>query len=125
MTEVSQRLLPAGRATAPALALVCALTTLPDAALSQSLEGLTWSAQKCVLYDSALTEALQMLGRGGIRDDFLARNAEFIAGGCQANTNICPETAREVDLVNLLTVMTMNEGMASTFVPFGCPDGAG
>ncbi len=106
----------------PALALICGAAYFPAAAQTQSLEGLSWGAQKCVLYESAVIDALQMLGRSGIRDEFLARNTEFIENGCVANDTICPETAREVDLVNLLTVMTMNEGMASTFVPFDCAD---
>ena len=109
------------RVCAPALAFACGVACLPSGALPQNGEGLTWSAQKCVLYEDAVGDALQILGRDGIREDFLARNAAFIAGGCSGQGDICPQTAQEFELVDLLTVMTMNEGMASTFVPFGCP----
>lgn len=34
--------------------------------------------------------------------------------------DVCPVTEAELELANLLTIMTMNEGMASTFVPFKC-----
>lgn len=117
-------LMPPAPVFAPVIAPVIALgiTIAPVAGLAQSQDGLSWSAQKCVLYESAVGDALQMLGRAGIREGFLEQNARFIAGGCVADADICPKTAREFDLVNLLTVMTMNEGMASTFVPFACTE---
>lgn len=87
---------------------------------AQDLKGLTWSEQKCVLYDRAVTAALGFQGLDGLRKEFLSKNQSFIDAGCQAPANVCPVTDAEIELANLLTIMTMNEGMASTFVPFKC-----
>lgn len=88
---------------------------------AQDLEGLTWPEQKCVLHDRAVDAALAHLGQDGLTEEFLTDNRAFIENGCQTPGNVCPRTDAEFKLVNLLTVMTMNEGMASTFVPFRCP----
>jgi hypothetical protein len=87
---------------------------------AQDLEGLTWSEQKCVLYVRAVEAALGFQGPDGLREEFLSENQSFIDGGCQTPGNVCPITDAEIELANLLTIMTMNEGMASTFVPFSC-----
>jgi hypothetical protein len=81
-----------------------------------------WSLRKCALYAQAVQDALAALGPEGIRPRFLEENKAFIASGCHAPARICAETPQEYALADLLTVMTMNEGMASTFVPFGCND---
>lgn len=101
-----------------ALAVLSCLALPLDA---QSLEGLTWSEQKCVLYDSFFKDALGFQGLDDLREVFLAENHAFIDGGCQSSGRVCPITDAELEFANLLTIMTMNEGMASTFVPFGCP----
>lgn len=88
---------------------------------AQDLEGLTWSEQKCVLYAHAVEDALGFQGADGLREAFLNGNQSFIDSGCQSADRVCPITDAERELANLLTIMTMNEGMASTFVPFGCP----
>lgn len=79
-----------------------------------------WSQRKCALYAAAVQDALVVLGPDGLRPAFLAENRTFIASGCVAPREICAETPQEYAFADLLTVMTMNEGMASTFVPFGC-----
>ncbi|WP_306155541.1 hypothetical protein [Roseovarius sp. MMSF_3281] len=100
-----------------ALAIV---TFLAGPVGAQELEGLTWSEQKCVLYDHAVESALGFQGLDGLREEFLSENRSFIDGGCQPTDHVCPITDAEIELANLLTIMTMNEGMASTFVPFSC-----
>lgn len=97
---------------------------LPVAVLAQDA-GQTWAERKCVLYQRAVTDATKMIGRDRLRDEFIKKNQEFITGGCLTQGNVCPMTGGEFEFANLLTVMTMNEGMASTFVPFGCRDTAG
>lgn len=104
---------------APLLSSVI-MTCLAFPVFAQDLEGLTWSEQKCVLYDRAVQDALGFRGREGLREEFLRENRSFIDGGCQTRGNICPITDAEIEFANLLTIMTMNEGMASTFVPFNC-----
>ena len=110
----------------PRLSLVLAIL-INGAAMAQSqtdaplsLEGLTWTQQKCRLYESAFRDAVEIQGADGLRPAFLQENADFIAAGCTTERPICPETAQEGALADLLTVLTMNEGMASTFVPFAC-----
>jgi hypothetical protein len=79
-----------------------------------------WSAEKCDLYQQAFSDALAAVGPAGLRPGFLAQNDAFIASGCTTQGSVCAETEAEIALADLLTIMTMNEGMASTFVPFGC-----
>lgn len=96
------------------------MTCLAFPAQTQDLQGLSWSEQKCVLYDSAVEAALDFQGLDGLREEFLSENQSFIEGGCHTPGHVCPITDAEIELANLLTIMTMNEGMASTFVPFNC-----
>ncbi|MBR9862678.1 MAG: hypothetical protein GYB24_04475 [Rhodobacteraceae bacterium] len=79
-----------------------------------------WTAQKCSLYQIAFRDAVGMLGDEGLREVFLQQNEAFITSGCTEQGHVCAKTPQEIKLADLLTVMTMNEGMASTFVPFGC-----
>ncbi|MFU8777844.1 MAG: hypothetical protein ACNA7M_09275 [Roseovarius sp.] len=79
-----------------------------------------WTLRKCALYAQATEDALAALGQEGLSPRFLEENRAFIGSGCVAPARICAETAQDYALADLLTMMTMNEGMASTFVPFGC-----
>lgn len=79
-----------------------------------------WTLRKCALYAQATEDALAALGREGLSPRFIEENQAFIASGCVAPARICAKTAQDYALADLLTMMTMNEGMASTFVPFGC-----
>ncbi|MFK7940564.1 MAG: hypothetical protein AB8B82_14380 [Roseovarius sp.] len=85
--------------------------------LSQS-----WTLQKCALYGDIFRDALTFQGHDGLSNAFLSNNQRFIDGGCQGDRSLCPISDQELKFADLLTVMTMNEGMASTFVPFGCPN---
>ena len=67
-----------------------------------------------------VADAITIHGEDGMRSSFLTENETFIVSGCVKETPICPVTNQEIALANTLTIMTMNEGMASTFVPFGC-----
>jgi len=82
----------------------------------------TWAEQKCALYERALSDALRLWGDDGISAEFLEGNAAFIAQGCTERGQICPASPQERALADRLTLMTMNEGMASTFVPFACSE---
>lgn len=79
-----------------------------------------WTMRKCDLYQAAFADAVALRGRDGLRPRFLEANRAFIAAGCVQRGRVCAETPEEIALADLLTIMTMNEGMASTFVPFGC-----
>ncbi|WP_341861433.1 hypothetical protein [Gymnodinialimonas sp. 57CJ19] len=111
--------------TSPTLAFVCVaalcVPLVPAHAQTVDLGGLTWVEQKCVLYQSAWDWAVNSVGAEQISANFIADNDRFVASGCLADIAVCPTNDAEFELANLLTVMTMNEGMASTFVPFACP----
>ncbi|WP_272006180.1 hypothetical protein [Roseovarius sp. ZX-A-9] len=83
-----------------------------------------WSQRKCDLYKLAFHDALAAQGTTGLRPEFLGANDAFIASGCLTQGTVCARTGAEIALADLLTVMTMNEGMASTFVPFACREGS-
>lgn len=103
----------------------CLGVVVPGAAFATdtdtAVEVTNWSEQKCALYESAVKDAISLQGLEGLTMDFLTQNQVFIDNGCTERVQICPMTDEEWKLADLLTKMTMNEGMASTFVPFGCP----
>lgn len=104
-----------------ALALMAA-QLVPDGSQAEgySHEGLTWRAQKCLLYKRAWDAAYLAVDQQDVSEEFLSRNASFLAAGCRERVAVCPRSKAEFDMANMLTIMTMNEGMASTFVPFSC-----
>ena len=97
------------------------VASLPGPAMAQNGEADSWKVKKCQLYQSAVDDALSILGSYGVRAEFLEQNQQFIDAGCIGPGNICARSKEEFELANLLTIMTMNEGMGSTFVPFNCP----
>lgn len=99
-------------------ALCLCICAVPLAAETPS----DWARQKCTLYRAILSDAFALQGSDGLSQSFLRANDTFLANGCQGPRTLCPVSPQERDFADLLTVMTMNEGMASTFVPFGCPD---
>ncbi len=80
-----------------------------------------WPAIKCERYTKAYAEALARLGRKGLGQDFLDAHEAFLASGCSIKGEVCPRSAEELNLANIMVVMGMNQGMASTFMPFACP----
>lgn len=80
-----------------------------------------WPAIKCERYTKAYAEALARLGRKGLGQDFLDDHEAFLASGCSIKGEVCPRSAEELNLANIMVVMGMNQGMASTFMPFACP----
>lgn len=85
----------------------------------------SWTERKCELYADATAAALSWTPPEGLGEEFLARHQAFLDSGCTRPHDVCPRTPQEVALADLLLAMSMSEGMASTFVPFACPeDGA-
>ena len=80
----------------------------------------SWAETKCERYRAAWGEALKRRGTTGIGSAFVARHEAFLASGCTARPDVCPRSAEELDLANVLTVAAMNAGTASTFLPFAC-----
>ena len=79
-----------------------------------------WQQQKCALYTDAWARALDSIGSDDINYNFLAANGNFIASGCTEQIAICPQSNQERDIADLITLVMMNEGAASTFLPFRC-----
>jgi hypothetical protein len=90
----------------------------PGAVTAQSLEAR--QAEKCAQYRQAYTFATARQGMGGIGKDFLEKHDAFLASGCTLPPDVCALSVEEVNLANLLIVLGMNQGMASTFFPFKC-----
>lgn len=100
------------------LALAVALLLISPA---NAEEPSAWQQQKCALYTDAWTRALGSIGSDDINYNFLATNENFIASGCTEQIAICPQSNQERDIADLITLVMMNEGAASTFLPFRCP----
>jgi hypothetical protein len=80
----------------------------------------TWSEVKCDRYKKAWTEALARRGTQGLGREFLDRHEAFLASGCTARADVCPRSPEELDLANVMVILAMNAGAASTFPPFFC-----
>ncbi|TPP10297.1 hypothetical protein [Rhizobium glycinendophyticum] len=107
------------------LALACSFTLCAEAR-AEDEAGETestrspWQIEKCEVYRKALTEILAHVGRDGVSASFLERNNEYIASGCLAAVDACPQTDKDIEIANGLTIATMNAGAASSFSPFRC-----
>jgi hypothetical protein len=112
MQRSGRRMVMRGLAVTAAL-----LLALP----AEAEETSAWQRQKCALYTDAWTRALDGIGSDDINYNFLATNENFIASGCTEQIAICPRSNQERDIADLLTLVMMNDGAASTFLPFRCP----
>lgn len=79
-----------------------------------------WAAEKCARYSAAWTEAKARFSMDGVSPEFIARHDAFIASDCKTEADVCPRSARELDIANIMVIAAMNAGMASTFPPFAC-----
>jgi hypothetical protein len=101
-----------------ALAGVAALVPVTVAAQDD------WTQRKCALYADAWT---YLAGEGvpdGVSDRFVAAHDAFLASGCRDRGQVCPQSDAERGLADMLSLMAVAEGMAGSFLPFGCPDDA-
>jgi hypothetical protein len=107
--------------TAAALLTLLALAMPGSPSLAQQEPpSSSWSEVKCARYKADWTEALARRGRTGLSPDFIERHEAFLASGCTARADVCPRSAEELDLANILVLRAMNAGTASTFLPFSC-----
>jgi hypothetical protein len=83
-------------------------------------EDRSWVAEKCAIYGAAWEEMLSE-GAADLDRDFVAGNERFIASACTDRGEVCPVEAGDFEVANTLTLMLMNAGAASTFLPFRCP----
>jgi hypothetical protein len=90
-------------------------------AIAQTAPARSWTEEKCHRYRQAWDDALKRQGPTGLSQEFLSAHGRFVAGGCDGTPRVCPRSPRETDLANIMTVRALNAGMASTFLPWGCP----
>jgi hypothetical protein len=81
----------------------------------------SWSEEKCLRYGRDWNEALRRFGPAGFSPEFLSGGAAFIRSGCERDAKVCPRTAKDRELVDVLAIRVVNEGMSTTFLPFDCP----
>jgi hypothetical protein len=91
-------------------------------AVPSRAEERSWAEEKCARYDKAFHELLDLVGREGATQHFIEGNKAFIAAGCSNGADVCPQSPKDFDLANKLTIAAMGFGTASTFLPFICRD---
>ena len=79
-----------------------------------------WHDVKCLRYKKAWAEVLGQEGMRGLGREFLDRHDAFLASNCTRRSDVCPRSAEELKLANIMVIRSMNFGAASTFVPFYC-----
>ncbi len=89
-------------------------------AATQKRQPQSWPEVKCARYKKAWTEAIARRGTQGLGREFLDRHEAFLASGCTERPEVCPRSAEELDLANIMVIAAMNAGTASTFPPFSC-----
>jgi hypothetical protein len=89
-------------------------------AATQGRQPQSWPEVKCARYKKAWSEAIARRGTRGLGPEFLERHEAFLASGCTTKADVCPRSAEELDIANMMVVAAMNAGTASTFPPFAC-----
>ena len=79
----------------------------------------SWSEVKCARYKQAWAEVLARRGKG-LGREFVDRHEAFLASGCTSPIDVCPRSEAELDFANVMVILAMNAGTASTFPPFRC-----
>lgn len=102
-----------------AVAAACALSQPAPAQQTLDREALT--AVRCAHYDKAWRDIVAKRGTAGLSAEFIARHDAFIAAGCSQKPDVCPRSPAELEIANVMTIVAMNDGTSSTFLPFACP----
>ncbi len=79
-----------------------------------------WREEKCVRYKAAWARFLLKRGSAGLGLDFMQAHDQFLVSNCSIRS-VCPVSPEEFEVANSLTILAMNAGTASTFLPFSCP----
>ena len=108
----------AGQVARIAMLLVTAVLASPDA--STAAPSRSWSEVKCDRYKRAWSETLARRGQRGLGGAFLDSHLAFLDSGCLAAGSVCPRSPEEFEVANVMTILAMNAGAASTFLPFAC-----
>ncbi len=103
-----------------ALALFAGIAAAEAQASAKPQAGRDWPTEKCERYKAAFSQAVARQGKQGLGTEFLASHDAFLGSNCQGRADVCARSKEELALANTLVVMAMNQGMASTFLPFYC-----
>jgi hypothetical protein len=102
------------------LACLLALTATDAPVLAQPAERPAWSEVKCAHYRSAWSHTLERRGNRGLSPHFLTDHQAFLDSGCQDKGRAWPRSPEELAIANIMVILAMNAGAASTFLPFHC-----
>jgi hypothetical protein len=100
--------------------LALSLASGPPRAVAHEHQGQSWHDVKCARYKKAWSAALARMGSRGLGKDFLDRHEAFLASNCTRTSDVCPRSTAELELANVMVILAMNAGTASTFPPFFC-----
>ena len=103
----------------PCLVILALLNGLAPAAAQQGPPP-NWPQVKCERYTKAWAQTLERRGTRGLGQSFLDSHQAFLESGCTARADVCPRSAEELELANIMVILAMNAGTASTFLPFAC-----
>lgn len=110
--------------TAPGIcAALHVLLSSTSGALAGDMDGTQrrqWTLEKCERYKAAWLTLIGRRGTGGLGALFLESHDAFIASGCTRQADVCPRSATELEVANVMVIAAMNAGAASTFPPFAC-----
>lgn len=104
----------------PAVCLLAAHVASMTPVPAQVSREESWPKIKCDNYRKAWQFTLARRDRRGLGAEFIAAHEAFLASDCQGERNVCPRSKEELDLANLMVILAMNAGTASTFLPFAC-----
>ena len=104
-----------------AILVTCWFAGGSSVAAARDAASRSWREVKCARYKAAWSGALARFGSAGLGQDFLQRHDAFLASKCTAKPDVCPRSAEEFRLANVMVTLAMNAGTASTFPPFACP----
>ena len=99
----------------PFIFLYICLFFSADAALARMS-----NTQKCEIYNNSWQSILSKSNRLSMSQSFINDNDKFIASDCLDYSGVCPRNDYDIRIANMLTIAAMNNGMASTFLPFKC-----
>lgn len=99
---------------------VAALAVLLVAGAAAAQPARETPSPRCPRYAADWAEVQRRFGTEGLGADFLARHEGFIASGCRSRVEVCPGTPAEQRIADVMTILAMNAGAASSFVPFRC-----
>jgi hypothetical protein len=102
-------------------AAVVAMFVAGPAVAGQDAPKRDWRQEKCFRYARGWEAALSRYGEDGLSAEFVAGNVRFIHSGCADRGRICPSTAKDRTLADVLAISVVNAGMSTTFLPFDCP----